>query len=335
MARDSGKIGDGNVVGAVMTAVRDLRSPKLPDIAPVPDDVRIDGKTCLVTGANSGLGRAAAIELARRGGSLILACRPGHAETLDEISRVSGSQRVEMMEVDLADLDSVHRFCDALSRRAVRIDIALMNAGLMSRKSRRTPQGYDVMFAVHFLAKRVMIDRWIADGVVRPSSRSGEAPRIVLVASEAHRSSRDIDFDRLGSYTPYGIGESLRHYGLSKLALCTFATELSRRLNRGEGVEVAVHALCPGGMATNIARDAPPLLKWALNPLLRRLFPSPEEATGPVVSLCCSEEAGGATGMYLHMMHRKRVSPSASDPANGARLWAASEALVANSRKRR
>ena len=265
---------------------------------------------------------------------MILACRPGHAETLGEISRLSGSERVEMAEVDLADLDSVHRFCDALRHRGVRIDIALMNAGLMSRKARMTPQGYDVMFAVHFLAKRVMIDRWLADGVVRPSSGSGEAPRIVLVASEAHRSSRAIDFDRLGSYTPYGIRECMRHYGLSKLVLCTFATELSRRLNRGEGVEVAVHALCPGGMATNIARDAPPLLKWVLDPLLRRLFQSPEEAIGPVVYLCCSEEAGRATGMYLHMMHRKRVSPGASDPANGARLWEASEALAENLRKR-
>ena len=106
MARETGKIGDGGVVSATIAAIRDLRNRKIPDISPLPGDVRIDGKTCLVTGANSGLGRAAAIELARRGGNMILACRPGHAETCDEIRRASGSRSVELIEVDLADLRS-------------------------------------------------------------------------------------------------------------------------------------------------------------------------------------------------------------------------------------
>ena len=332
MIRGPREIGDGTVVNAIITAIRDLTNPKVPDIDPLPDDVQIDGKTCLVTGANSGLGRAAAIELARRGGNMILACRPGHAETCGEIKRRSGSGSVEMIEVDLADLRAVHRCCDHLHERGFRIDIALMNAGLMSRKSRKTPQGYESMFAVHFLANRVMIDRWLQDGVIRPSRRASETPRIVFITSESHRSSQAIDFDRFGAYTEYGMKESMQHYGLSKLALCTFATELSRRLNPSERVDVAVHAMCPGGVVTNIARDAPALLKPIVNPVLRRFFQSPEEAIGPVVHLCCTEEAGSSTGMYLHMTHRKRVSRGASDPVNGARLWEASEPLVAKSR---
>ena len=335
MERGTRKIGDGTVVNAIFSAIRDLRNPRAPDISPVPEDVRIDGRTCLVTGANSGLGRAAAIELARRGGNMILACRPGHPEACREIKRLSGSRAVELIEVDLADLHSVHRCCDQLHRRRIRIDIALMNAGLMSRRSKKAPQGYEVMFAVHFLSKRVMIDRWLRDGVLRPSNRTGETPRIVFIASESHRSFQAIDFDRFGAYTEYGMKDSLKHYGLSKLAVCTFATELSRRLNPGEGVDVAVHAMCPGGVATNIARDAPALLKPILNPVLRRFFQSPEEAIGPVVYLCCAEEAGKATGMYLHLMRRKEVSGAASDPDNGARLWKVSEALVAKSRESR
>lgn len=348
-------IGDTGFIGAVATAFRDLRNPKSPDIEPVPDDVRIDGKTCLVTGANSGLGRAAAVELARRGGRMILACRPGHHGICEEITRESGSETVELVEVDLADLRSVHRCCDELRDRGVRVDIALMNAGLMTPAARQTAQGYDEMFAVHFLANRVMIDRWLSDGVVVPAVPEGDPPRIVFVSSEAHRSSAAIDFDHLGEFAPYGMKDSMRHYGLSKLVLCTYATELSRRLHRpgegdvgvgdgdgvegldgdgpdGDGVEVAVHALCPGGVATNITRGAPAPLRSVVDPLLRRLFRSPEEAVEPVVWLCCAPEAGSSTGLYLHLMHRKQVSESAADPANGAMLWETSQAMVEQSR---
>ena len=333
MKRKTKQTGDGTFVNAIINAIRDLSQPKASEVDPVPDDVRIDGKTCLVTGANSGLGRAAAIELATRGGNMILACRPGHDGTCDEIKRLSGSETVEMMEVDFADLDSVHLFCDLLSQRNTRIDIALMNAGLMPREARKTPQGYEMMFAVHFLAKRVMIDRWLQDGVIHPSSKTGKAPRIVFIASESHRSSLAIDFDHFGAFTDYGIKESLKYYGLSKLILCTYATELSRRLNPSDEPEVAVHAMCPGGVATNIARDAPVWLKPIVNPILKLLFQSPEKAIGPAIYLCCAEAAGNSTGMYLHMMQQKSVSPTASDPGNGAQLWEASDALVAKSRK--
>jgi len=324
-------LGDSGVVGAVVTAVRDLRNPKAPDVDPVPDDVRIDGKTCLVTGASSGLGRAAAVELARRGGRMILACRPGRDTICDEIRRESGSESVELVEVELADLRSVHRCCDELRDRGVRIDIALLNAGLMTPAARQSPQGYDTMLAVHFLANRVMIDRWLADGVIDPS-RAGDTPRIVFVSSEAHRSSADLDMERLDAFTPYGMKDAMRYYGLSKLALCTYATELSRRLNPGDGVDVAVHSLCPGGVATNIARDAPPMLKPIVNPVLRKLFRSPADAIDPVIYLCCAPEAGSSTGLYLHLMHRKQVSERASDPANGTKLWDASQVLVEASR---
>ena len=333
MEQRAKQTGDGTFVNAIISAIRDLGRPRAEELDPVPDDVRIDGKTCLVTGANTGLGKAAAVELARRGGNMILACRPGHAGTRDEIRRLSGSETVEVLEVDFAELGSVHRFCDLLDQRGARIDIALMNAGLMPRRARRTAQGYEVMFAVHFLSNRIMIDRWLRDGVIRPASRTGEVPRIVFIASEAHRSAHAIDFERFGAFAEYGMKEGLQHYGLSKLILCTYATELSRRLNPGDSTEVAVHAMCPGGVATNIAREAPPLLKPILNPVLRLFFPPPEKAIGPVIYLCCAEAAGKTAGMYLHMMQRKSVSPFASDPGNGARLWEASEPLVAKSRE--
>ncbi len=333
MRRKTNKMGDGSFIDAIIIAIRDLAQPKVSEVNPVPNHVRIDGKTCLITGANSGLGKVAAAELARRGANIILACRPGHTKTCDEIKKLSGSENVEMMEVDLSDLQSVHRLCDSLSSRNIRIDIAVLNAGLALKKATKTPQGYETMFTVHFLASRVMIDRWLKDGVICPSSQTGKTPRIVFVSSEAHRSSHTIDFDRLGEFTDYKLGEGFKYYGISKLVLCTFATELSRRLNTGSRTEVAVHSMCPGGVATNISRETPWILKPIVNPLLRYFFQSPEEAIGPVIYLCCAEEAGTNTGIYLHLMQRKSVSPAARDEENGTRLWEASEPLVANSRE--
>ena len=335
MGKHGKQLGDGTVINALIAAIRDLRKPKVSPVTPASPDARIDGKTCLVTGANSGLGRAAAVELAKRGGHMILACRPGHGATRDEIRRLSGSTAVDMMEVDLSDLASVHRFCDRLAQRGIRIDVAVLNAGLMPRQAQKTPQGYEVMFAVHFLANRVMIDRWLQDGVIRLTGHGRGIPRIVFISSEAHRSVHIIDFEHFGAYTDYGIKDSLKYYGLSKLVLCTFATELSRRLNPGDKVEVAVHAMCPGAVSTNIAREAPAFLKPVINALFRRFFQSPEEAIGPVIYLCCAEKPGEATGMYLHMMQHKAVSPPAADPDNGIKLWEASEALVAKSRESR
>ena len=323
-----------NPLRAIGAAVRDIRRGRVASSSSPADDVRVDGKTCLVTGANSGLGRAAAIELARRGAHVILACRPGHADTRSEIMQLSGSSTVDMMEVDLADLRSVHQFCDRLARQGTRIDVALLNAGLAAGRSRPSRQGYDLMFAVHFLANRVMIDRWLGDGVIQPAGRSGAVPRIVFVTSESHRSAPDIDFERFGAYVEYGIRNGLSHYGLSKLVQCTFATELSRRLNPDDEVQVAVHAICPGGVATNISREAPRLLRPSLDVILRRCFQSPEEAVAPLIHLCGDEEAGKSTGLYLHMAERSAVSARASNRDQGRRLWEASEALLAEHRPR-
>ena len=315
------------IFGALRKAVGD-RAAIRPTIEPLPASVRIDGKTCLVTGANSGLGKAVAIDLAARGGQVLMACRGGHPDAGEDVKAASGADRVEMLRVDLSDLRSVHRLCDELHDRATRIDIAVLNAGLMPRRARRTAQGFETMFAVHFLANRVLVDRWLRDGTVRPAARIEEAPRIVLVSSDAHRSAEPIDFDRFGAFADYGVRDGIKHYGASKLVLCTFATELSRRLNRdGEG-HIAVHSLCPGPVRTAIAREAPLLLKPLVYPLMRLFFLPPTRAAAPVSYLCCAGDAGKRSGIYLHMMREKRPSELATNPTNGVRLWEASEALL-------
>ncbi|MDE2882111.1 MAG: SDR family NAD(P)-dependent oxidoreductase [Acidobacteriota bacterium] len=316
------------IIKAVSGAIGDRYSER-PTLAPVPERVRIDGKVCLVTGANSGLGKAVAVDLARRGGRVFMACRGGHPEAGEDVRRLSGSDEVEMLKVDLADLESVHALADRLRRDAGRVDIVVLNAGVMPRTARRSAQGYELMFAVHFLANRLLIERLLADGVVRPAGEPGETPRMVFVASEQHRSADPIDFEAFGAFTDYGLTDGLYYYGFSKLHLVTYARELSRRLNPGPEVRVAVHSLCPGAVNSNLAREAPAFLKPLLFPVMRLTFASPAKAAAPVTYACCAEDTGRRTGLYLHLMQEKDPSPYAMDEAAGARLWDASAVLLA------
>lgn len=315
------------IVESLRRAVKDLAVIR-PNLEPLPASVRIDGKTCLVTGANSGLGKAVAIDLAGRGGHVLMACRSGHPDAGEDVRTASGSDCVEMLKVDLSDMHSVHRLCDELRERRTRIDIAVLNAGLMPRRALRTVQGFEAMFAVHFLANRVLVDRWLKDGTLRPSASIQEAPRIVLVSSEAHRSAEPIDFDRLGAFENYGLRDGLRHYGASKLVMSTFAVELSRRLNQDDGGHVAVHSLCPGPVHSAIGRNTPILLKPLIYPVMKLFFLPPARAAAPVSYLCCAGDAGKRSGIYLHMMREKHPSELAVNRSNGAGLWEASEALL-------
>ena len=183
-----------------------------------------------------------------------------------------------------------------------------------------------MMFAVHFLSPRVMIDPWLQDGVICPSNQLGETPRIVFVASKSHHSSHVVDFDRLGVFTDYWMKDSLNYYGISKLLLCMYATELSRRLNPDDMVEVAVHAMCPGGIASNIAKDAPVLLQPLVNPLLRHFLQSPEEGRDagnlPVLCRGSRQQAAGSANEQVSPPDATEICPAGphSDPGNGERI---------------
>ena len=305
------------------------RFSQRPTLRPVPEGVRLDGRVCLVTGANRGLGRAVAVDLAKRGGEVLMACRSGHPDAGEEVRRLTGSTAVDMLHVDLADLDSVHALCDRLERERRTVDILVLNAGVMPAKARRSAQGYELMFAVHFLANRVMIDRLLADGTIRPAGGDGETPRIVFIVSETHRAAESIDFGDFGAFTDYGLKDGLKYYALSKLHLCTYAQELSRRLNPEGEVRVAVNSLCPGAVDSDLMREAPWFLKPLLQPAKRLLFAAPDKAVAPVAHACCAEDMGRRSGVYLHLMREKEMSAPAMDAAAGARLWRESEALLA------
>ena len=321
-------VGHKSAVAATLTGVLDLLRTASA-LAPLPAAIRLDGKTAMVTGANTGLGKAIAIDLARRGARVLLACRSGIPEAGEEIARVAGSRAVEMLRVDLSDLDSVVALTDELARRGEKLDLLVCNAGLMSVEGQQTAQGHDAMFTVHYLASHLLVRRLLASGVLPQDRRGTAIPRIVFVTSETHRSSDGLDFDHFGGFTPFGMGSAMRYYGDSKLALTTFATELARRLTAGGAPTVAVHATCPGPIDSRIARGAPALVQRPLSAVMRTFFRSPEVAAAPVIYLAAAPELAGDTGWYMHLMRRKTASPAAVDAESGKRLWQAGERLLA------
>ena len=322
-------VGHTNPATAILTGITDLFRHK-EQLDPASPDERLDGKTALITGANTGLGKAVAIQLAQRGAHVLMACRGGHPEAGEEVKRASGSDTVEMLRVDLSDLTQVVRLSDELRARNQAIDLTVLNAGLMPARARHSAQGFELMFAVHFLANRLLVRRMLEDGVIRPTSDPAQRPRIVVVASEAHRSARPIDFDHFGEFVDYGIRDGMAEYGQTKLHLCTWTAELARRLNPDNEAEpqVDVLTLCPGPIASSIARDAPVWLKPIVPPLLKLFFPSPEKAAGPVVLLACGHSIAGRNGLYLHMFEEKPMSELAMDPMCGRLIWEKSEALL-------
>lgn len=322
-----------NPVAATLNGILDLFRKKERVGELTPDD-QLDGKVCLVTGATSGLGKATAVELARRGANVILACRSGIPGAGEDVKRDSGSNKIEMIRLDLADFASIHECCDRLRDRGIKLDRIILNAGIVPRRPMKTAQGFEMMFGVHFVGNALLLRRLLADGVIpnetfatTPVRPGPELPRIIFVSSETHRSGTPIDFVTLGQPVEYGAMSSIAQYGHSKLVMTAWLTELGRRLSGGGKPEVSVHYLCPGPINSNIARDAPGFVKPVLGGVMGMLFATPEKAREPVIYLAASRTIEGHTGIYLHLMTRKMPAPQALDPQVGARLWVEAERL--------
>lgn len=312
---------------AALTGIKDF-ARRRSNVRPLTAEDRLDGKICLVTGANSGVGFAVAEELARRGARLLMACRGGHPRAGEEIRRRTGSNLVDMLYVDLSDLDSIHSLADEIRNRNLELDVVLSNAGVATPRARRTKQGLDEMFMVNNVAPYVLLDRLLRDGTIPNQAFAGNGrpagafrPRIVITSSDSHRNADAIDFDELGVWQEYGVNGGISRYSYYKLVLNTYACELSRRLNAGAETDVAVHAVCPGPVNTNIIRDAPPLLRAVLGFIFTYTFQSPAQAAPPLVYLACAAEEEGLSNQYLHMMTRRRMDEKCYDPEACRRLW--------------
>ncbi|KAM8736951.1 retinol dehydrogenase 11-like [Acanthopagrus schlegelii] len=202
---------------------------------------KLHGKTAIVTGANTGIGKTTALDLARRGARVIMACRDRRrAEAaIQDIVQETGNNQVIFMQLDLASLKSVRSFAENFLRSESRLDLLINNAGLMN--GGKTDDGFGMIFGVnhlgHFLLTVLLLDRLKVSG---PS-------RVVTVASKAHEFGK-VDFNCLTAHRDLRLGENDYHLGWkychSKLCNVLFTYELAKRL---QGSDVTCYSLHPGG----------------------------------------------------------------------------------------
>jgi NAD(P)-dependent dehydrogenase (short-subunit alcohol dehydrogenase family) len=332
-----------NPVTATLTGIREIFRRQKPDCLLNPDD-RLDGKTVLIDGASSGLGFAVAVEVARRGARIIMACRSGIPEKGEEVKKLSGNPNVQMLPIDFSDINSIWQLVSAIQDMLgyEKIDILICNAAVVPRESRRTPQELEEMFMVNYLSKFIFINMLIEKGCVHSRGhkitesqshishqphQSHHYPRIIIISSESHRNPEEFYWEGFGKYKEYGMNKTLELYGYYKLLLTTFARELSQKLNPDGETNYSVFSLCPGPINSRIAREAPFLFQPLLKLVFYLFFKSPEKAAIPVVYLASSKEIEGKPFDYLFLMSRKEIAPLAADLENRQKLWEISENL--------
>ncbi len=311
-------------VTATITGIRDLFKKHIP-AGELKDDDRLDGKRVVITGSSSGLGFATAVGMAKRGAEVIMAVRSGIPSRGEEVKKLSRSEKVSMLFVDLSDVDSILKFAGELKRKYDTIDILVCNAAVVPKKSRKTPQGFEQMFMVNYFAKFILVNKLLELNIF--NREKGQVPRIIFVSSESHRNPKEFKLDGFGEYQDFKIGKVMELYGYYKLMMTTFANELSRRLNPGNVTDYSVFALCPGPVNSNIAREAPKIFQPLLKLTFSIFFQSPKKACEPVIYLAASKDVEGKPTDYLFLMSRKDMDEKATDPVNGKKLWEVSEIL--------
>jgi NAD(P)-dependent dehydrogenase (short-subunit alcohol dehydrogenase family) len=279
----------------------------------------LGGRSFLVTGANSGIGRATARALALRGATVWVACRSDEKarEIVSELRRAPG--RAFALELDLADLRSVRTCAASFLQRGERLDVLVNNAGIAWRAGGLTRQGFELFFGVNYLGP------FLLTKLLMPALLAAPAPRIVNVASMAHYEARGIDWEKLREPTVHRLGRP--EYCVSKLCNVLHAKELARR---HAATTLSAFALHPGVVASGVWRGMPVFERWAmlLRWLIRGRLVSNDD--GAKTTLHCALEARAEeSGLYFDDERPVMPSELAQDPVLARNLWERSEEWIA------
>ncbi|MEV7196705.1 oxidoreductase [Streptomyces sp. NPDC093510] len=290
----------------------------------IPDQT---GRVFLVTGANSGLGLATTRALAGKGAHVILAVRDegNGRRAAAEITAAHPGARLDVRQVDLADLESVRAFAAGVRADHARLDVLINNAGVMAPPRTLSPQGHEVQFAANHLG------HFALTGLLLDLLEAGPDSRVVTVSSPNHRQA-SLFFDDLSGERTYA---PMAYYNQSKLANAVFGMELHRRLTAA-GSRVRSVLAHPGYTATNLQTSSPVgMVKFLFGRLLLPLAQSPDRGALPQLYAATAPDAEsgqfmGPDGMAELRGAPKRVTPAprATDLTTGSRLWDVSEELT-------
>jgi len=273
-------------------------------------------KVVMITGANSGIGKAASLALAKMDATVVMVARSkerGEAAKA-EIIKESQNNSVDLLLADLSSIESVQQLATEFQRKYSKLHVLVNNAGLFNRKRHVTTDGYENTFATNYLAPFLLTNLQLA--LLKDSAPS----RIINVSSVGHYNGH-INFDDLNLEKEYG---GWKAYGQSKLALVLFTHELAKKL---QGSGVTVNAVHPGTVATNIwSRPFGPA--GFITALPKLFMASPEKGAETIVYLASSSDAQSLSGEYLEKLKVKRSSEESYDEEIAQRLWDVSAKLT-------
>jgi NAD(P)-dependent dehydrogenase (short-subunit alcohol dehydrogenase family) len=273
------------------------------------------GKTCLVTGGNSGIGKATALGLARMGATVVIVSRSkakGEGARTDIIGK-SGNRNVELMLADTSSMESVRELASDFKARHEKLHLLVNNAGVYLTRRTTTADGLESTFATNhlgpFLLTNLLLD------ILKSSAPS----RIVNVTSDAHNGAK-VNFEDLQGEKRFSGWQA---YGQSKLAMILFTHELAKRL---DGTGVTVNSAHPGVVRTNFANNNG-LVTFGFR-FLRPFFISPETAAKRILYVATSPDLEGVTGKYFTKMHEVKSSQESYDDDSARQLWQISDQLT-------
>ena len=274
----------------------------------------MEGKICLITGANSGIGKETTKALAKMNAIVIMLCRDKDRgeKARKEIMEQTGNKNVDLLLCDLSSQDSIRKFVSEFKKKYQNLHVLINNAGIMLKKHTLSIDGFEMNFAVHLLGP------FLLTNLLLDVLKNSAPTRIINVASAAHKRAK-IDFEDLQSenkkYSLFSV------YGISKLAEILFTYELSRKL---EGTGVTANAVHPGVVATNLGRDQSKFSQW----FARIFFKNPEEGAQTSIYLASSPEVEGITGKYFVNKQPKQSSKESYNLEYAENLWKICEELT-------
>jgi NAD(P)-dependent dehydrogenase (short-subunit alcohol dehydrogenase family) len=276
----------------------------------------MDGKVCIVTGSNTGIGKETARGLAQRGATVVLACRDAQkAEAArEDIARTTGRGDVAAIPLDLGSVASIRAFAERFGADYRRLDVLVNNAGVWPNTRGTTRDGFETTFGVNHLGTFLLTRELL------PILQKSAPARVVVLSSALHYNGM-MDWDDLQFERRRYSGSTA--YSQSKLANVLFTKALARRLL---GTGVTANAVHPGVVATELSRDYPKLLVK----LFHLFLLTPEKGAACSLHVAAAPEFGQMSGEYFEKSRAKPAAKRALDEGSQEKLWALSEELLAS-----